>query len=96
LQLCYNNDTKTEERQKNAEQTKEEESTSKKVHEEQEIAQRTQIKSGIDCAKVSDQSSLYSQMIQDERNKSDKRLCLRCAWFYAYTHFSHSWNLDSA
>jgi uncharacterized membrane protein len=60
-------------RQKNAEQTKEEEATSKKVHEEQEIAQRTQTESGIHYAKVSDQSSLYSQVIQDERNKSEKR-----------------------
>jgi len=32
---------KTEERQKNAGQTKKEESTSKKVHEKQEVAQRT-------------------------------------------------------
>jgi len=32
---------KTEERLKHAEQTKEEESTSKKVHEKQEVAQRT-------------------------------------------------------
>jgi DNA helicase TIP49 (TBP-interacting protein) len=43
LQSFRNNDTKTEEKQKNAEQTKEEEITSEKVHEEQEIARRSQI-----------------------------------------------------
>jgi hypothetical protein len=40
LQSCYKNDTKTEEKQKDAEQAKkEEERASKKVHEKQEIAQ---------------------------------------------------------
>jgi acetyl-CoA carboxylase carboxyltransferase component len=50
LQSCYNNDTKTEERQKNAKQTKEEETTSKKVHEKQEVTQRTRIEAGIEDA----------------------------------------------
>jgi hypothetical protein len=63
LQSCYKNNTKTEERLKHAEQTKKEESTSKKVHEEQEVTQGTRKEAGIDYAKVSNQSSLYSQVI---------------------------------
>jgi len=44
---------KIEERQKNADQTKEEESTSKKVHEEQEIAHRLRMEPGMNHAKSS-------------------------------------------
>jgi hypothetical protein len=37
LQPCYDNDTKTEEKRKDAGQTKEEESTPKEIHEKQEV-----------------------------------------------------------
>jgi hypothetical protein len=72
LQSCYKNCTKTEERQKHAEQTKEEEErASKKIHEKQVVTQRTRMEAGTDDVR-SVISSLFPSDL-GESSKPDKR-----------------------